>query len=176
MSDVTDTPKSRMTLFLTSKAPARPSSLQILTGFVGGLLSISILAFMAGHYHVPLIMAPFGATCVLLYALPDSPLAQPRSVIGGHLLSTFVGLVVFHLIGHGFWETGLAVGLAIGLMQFTRTIHAPAGADPIVVFLAGGLGWSFLFTPVFLGSVILVAVAFVVNNIGAGKSWPKYWW
>ena len=150
--------------------------MQILTGFVGGLLSISILAFMAGHYHVPLIMAPFGATCVLLYALPDSPLAQPRSVIGGHLLSTFVGLAVFHLIGYGFWEMGLAVGLAIGLMQFTRTIHAPAGADPIVVFLAGGLGWSFLFTPVLVGSVILVAIAFIVNNIGAVKNWPKYWW
>ena len=176
MNDVTDTNKSQMTLFLTSKAPARPSSLQILTGFVGGLLSISILVFMTGHYSVPLIMAPFGATCVLLYALPESPLAQPRSVIGGHLLSTFVGLAVFHLIGHGFWETGLAVGLAIGLMQFTRTIHAPAGADPIVVFLAGDLGWSFLLAPVFLDSVILVAIAFIVNNIGAVKNWPKYWW
>ena len=138
MSDVTDTPKSQMKLFLTSKAPVRPSSLQILTGFVGGMLSISILAFMAGHYHVPLIMAPFGATCVLLYALPESPLAQPRSVIGGHLLSTFVGFTVFHRIGYGFLEMGLAVGLAVGLMQFTRTIHAPAGADPIVVFWQGG--------------------------------------
>ncbi|CAM1658044.1 HPP [Bartonella choladocola] len=176
MSDLTDAPKSRMTLFLTSKTPARPSSLQILTGFAGGMVSILILAFMAGHYHVPLIMAPFGATCVLLYALPESPLAQPGSVIGGHLLSTFVGLAVFHLIGHGVWETGLAVGLAIGLMQFTRTIHAPAGADPIVVFLASCPGWSFLFAPVFLGSIILVAIAFVVNNIGAGKNWPKYWW
>ncbi|CAM1653170.1 HPP [Bartonella apihabitans] len=81
MSDLTDASKSQMTLFLTSKAPARPSSLQILTGFAGGMVSISILAFMAGHYHIPLIMAPFGATCVLLYALPESPLAQPRSVI-----------------------------------------------------------------------------------------------
>lgn len=147
-----------------------------LTGFAGGMLSISILAFLAGFYRVPLITAPFGATCVLLYALPESPLAQPRSVIGGHLLSTFIGLAVFQLLGPGFWEMELAVGLTIGLMQFTRTVHAPAGADPIVVFLAGGLSWSFLFTPVFIGSVALVAIAYVVNNTGTAKKWPKYWW
>lgn len=143
--------------------------MQILTGFAGGMLSISIQAFLAGFHHVPLFMAPFGATSNLLYALPESHLAQPRSVIGGHLLSTFIGLAVFQLLDLGFWEMGLSVGLTIGLMQFTGTVHSPAGADPIVVFLAGGLSCSFLFTPVFIGSVALMAIAYVVNNTGKAK-------
>ncbi len=75
------------------------------------------------------IMAPFGATCVILFAAPQSPLAQPRNVIVGHLLTAGVGLAMLYGVGNESWMIALAVGLAIMLMQVCRAVHPPAGAS-----------------------------------------------
>jgi CBS-domain-containing membrane protein len=93
-----------------------------------------------------------------VFALPDSPLARPRNVIGGHAISTLTGLIVYHTSGNHIWSLAIAVALSIYLMQLTDTLHPPAGADPIVVIVAGA-GWSFLFAPVIAGAVILVGIA-----------------
>lgn len=155
--------------------PARPSWRQIAIGLAGGALGIGLIALLTHWQHLPLLMAPLGATCVLLFAAADSPLAQPRSVVGGHLVSTLVGLLFLKYVGVGPWQMGLAVGLAIALMQATRTLHAPAGADPLVVLMSGKVGWSFLFAPVLAGALTLVLLALVVNNAGAARQWPRYW-
>lgn len=155
--------------------PARPSGWQIVAGLIGGSIGIGLIALLTRSHNLPLLMAPFGATCVLLFAAPDTPLAQPRNVIGGHLVSSLVGLLFLKYVGASPLEMGLAVGLAIALMQATRTLHAPAGADPLVVLMSGKAGWSFLFAPVFASAVILVAVAVVVNNVGKNRQWPRYW-
>ncbi len=155
--------------------PPRPNRWQIVAGLIGGSVGIGLIAALAHAQSLPLLMAPFGATCVLLFAAPDTPLAQPRNVIGGHLVSSLVGLLFLKYVGAGPLEMGLAVGLAIALMQATRTLHAPAGADPLVVLMSGKVGWSFLFAPVFASAVILVLVAIVVNNVGQNKQWPRYW-
>lgn len=120
-------------------------------------------------------MAPFGATCVLLFALPKSPLAQPRSIIGGHFISALTGLVVINLLGDGMIFIALSVGISIALMQLLRVVHAPAGANPILIIMSRTHDYWFLFTPVLSGAVLLVIVALIVNNIGAGVSWPNYW-
>ncbi|MCG7601576.1 HPP family protein [Halomonas sp. McH1-25] len=120
-------------------------------------------------------MAPFGATCVLLFAAPAAPLAQPRNVIGGHLISALVGMVILHLFGTGLWQMAVGVGVAIALMQLLRAVHPPAGANPLVVLTAGVEDWSFLITPVLVGSVILVLIALFINNVGTEKRWPHYW-
>ncbi|GGY24951.1 HPP family protein [Paludibacterium paludis] len=155
--------------------PARPAPKQILAGLAGGTLAIGALAQLADWQQAPWLMAPFGASCVLLFAVPDSPLAQPRSVIGGHLLASLVGLIVLKTLGAGPWTMALAVGLAIALMQASRTLHAPAGADPLVVLMSGKTGWGFLLLPVLTGSLLLVAVALLVNNCGRASRWPRYW-
>ncbi|KAF0811303.1 hypothetical protein IGB42_04236 [Andreprevotia sp. IGB-42] len=155
--------------------PARPGLWQILNGLIGGALGIGLVATLAELQHLPLLMAPFGATCVLLFAAPDTPLAQPRNVIGGHLVSSLVGLLFLKYVGTSPLEMGLAVGLAIALMQLTRTLHAPAGADPLVVLMAGKASWGFLIAPVLVSAVLLVLIALVVNNVGQGKQWPRYW-
>ncbi|GIZ16513.1 hypothetical protein RCZ15_24140 [Capnocytophaga catalasegens] len=80
-------------------------------------------------------MAPFGATCVLAFGVPNSPLAQPRNIIGGHLISTLIELLCLYLPGNQWYSLALGVGLSIGIMQLTKTTHPPAGADPIVVIL-----------------------------------------
>lgn len=161
------------TLFKSSAPPA-PSLKFTLISFVGAVIAIGATGWLSHASGTPWLMAAFGASCVLAFGVPDSPLAQPRSIIGGHLVSTQVGLVVLNTLGNSWWAGALAVGLALAAMQQTRTLHAPAGANPLVV-LAAGARLSFLFTPVLLGSIVIVAVAWVINNARNRASYPKYW-
>lgn len=141
---------------------------------LGAAVAIGLLGGLTQWSGAPWLMAPFGASCVLVFGLPDSPLAQPRSVLGGHVLSTLVGLLVLHSLGGSWWAQGLAVGLALAVMQQTRTVHAPAGANPLVV-LALQPGWDFVLLPVLAGAVVVVALAWGVNNTRAQGSYPRYW-
>lgn len=146
-----------------------------LMGFVGGLVTIGLLSLLTEMTSAVWIMAPFGASCVLAFGIWDAPLSQPRNIVGGHLVSTFVGLLFFHTFGDSMWVVGLAVGTAIAAMMLTRTTHPPAGADPIVVILAGS-GWSFLVTPVLVGSVLVVLVAMIINNLHRDRRYPTFWY
>jgi CBS-domain-containing membrane protein len=155
--------------------PPVPPMKQIINGLIGGGLGIGIVAALTKSYHLPLLMAPLGASCFLLFGASDAPFAQPRNVVFGHFLSSLVGLIFLKYFGVGPLEMGAAVGIAIAMMLFTRTSHPPAGADPLVVMVAGNLSWSFLLTPVLASTVILVVIALVVNNVGKDRSWPRYW-
>ena len=127
-------------------------------------LAIAILAYLDQYIEGSLwLMAPFGATTVLVFALPDSPLAQPRNVIFGHLLAATVGLIFVKFVGVYPWSLGLATGVAISLMLITKTTHPPAGANPILVMLLNP-GWGFLLTPVLVGAVILAALGYLLNR------------
>jgi len=114
-------------------------------------------------------MAPFGATAALACAAPDSPLAQPRSIIGGHLLSALVGFLVLHTIGATLLGESAAVAGAIALMLATGTFHAPAGATPLVVLLTSP-DLDFVLMPVLAGSALLVLVALLLNNLPSRPS------
>lgn len=131
---------------------------------LGALIAVLVLLAFEHTTDLTMLMAPFGASCVIVFALPDSPLARPRNVIGGHAISALTGLIVYHTFGNHMWSIAIAVALSVYLMQVTGTIHPPAGADPIVVILAGA-GWSFLFTPVLAGAVILVGLAAVYRQL-----------
>ncbi|MHB0775048.1 HPP family protein [Halomonas sp. WWR20] len=115
---------------------------------------------------VSLLMAPFGVTCVLLFA---TPLAQPRNVVGGHLVSALAGLLALHWLGTGPLAMGGGVGVAIALMQFLRVVHPPAGANPLVIIMTGIADVHFLLTPVLSGSLILVLIALLINNLGKAR-------
>lgn len=154
----------------------KPNGAQLLKSLVGSTLGIGAVAWLSAYTGYELLMAAFGATCVLLFAIPDAPLAQPRNVIGGHLLATLVGLVFFQFGWDSHFAMGLSVGLAIALMMATQTLHPPAGGNPIVVLLSAHMGWSFLIFPVLVGAVVLVALAIIVNNIARPVRWPRYWW
>jgi CBS-domain-containing membrane protein len=138
---------------------------------LGGFIVIFILAQATANLHTALLIAPFGASCVLVFAIPQSPLAQPRNVIGGHLISAFVGVAVYALFGAEPWSFGLAVGLAIAAMELTGTLHPPAGADPIVVLLAKA-GWSFLLLPVLGGAIVIVAIGFLYHRGLSRRIYP----
>lgn len=157
-----------------SAAPAVPSPAFVLASMAGAIVAIALTGWLTQVSGYPWQMAPFGASCVLAFGLPDSPLAQPRSIVGGHLVASLVGLAVLAMLGDGWLAAGIAVGMALALMQITRTVHAPAGADPLVV-LASHAGADFLLTPVLAGSVIIVLVALVANNLRQRGSYPRYW-
>lgn len=138
---------------------------------LGGALAIWVLAALTQSLTQPLLIAPFGASCVLLFALPASPLARPRNVIGGHVLSALVGLLVLTLVGDGILAMGLGVGLAIAAMQVTGTLHPPAGGNPLVVIMTGA-GWSFLALPILAGAATLVTLAFLYHRLISKRAWP----
>lgn len=149
----------------------RKNGLQALVSGLGGALAIWFLATLTQSLEQLLLIAPFGASCVLLFALPGSPLARPRNVIGGHFLSALVGLLVLTFIGDGVVAMGIGVGLAVGVMQISGTLHPPAGGDPLVVILTGA-GWSFLAVPVLAGTVILCCVAWIYHRFISKRAWP----
>lgn len=128
----------------------------------------------------PWLLPSFGGSCVILFGMPRGIMAQPRSFLGGHVLSSITG-ILFQL-GHRslggpveLW-VALAVGTALAVMALTRTIHSPAGANPVVVFVEGA-SWGFLATPLLPGLAVLFLVAYAANNLprpwGAGP-WPRF--
>lgn len=121
------------------------------------------------------LMAPFGATMVILFGLPESPLAQPRNILLGHLLTSAIGLGVVTLLGVSPWTLGLAVGLAVAAMLVTNTTHPPAGANPLLVMLTGE-SWDFLLAPVTLGALLILVFGFVYHRLISGVSYPKRWY
>ncbi|RGP53899.1 HPP family protein [Pseudomonas abyssi] len=159
---------------LHSGAPPAPPLTFIALSSLGALIAIAITGGLSVVSGIPWLMAPFGASCVLAFGVPDSPLAQPRAVIGGHLVATAVGLAVAALLGDGWLACAVGVALALAAMQLTRTLHAPAGADPLVVIIAHA-PLSYLVSPVLVGSLVIVLTAWAVNNLRSPRSYPKYW-
>jgi len=154
--------------------PPRASLQQIGFVWLGGFIAAAVLGLLAYASSQPLILGSFGATIFVLFILPDTPFAQPRNVIGGHLISTLAGLVFYHLVSPEWWSMALALATALSLMQLFRVAHPPAGSNPFIVFLAAA-DWSFLIMPTLIGAVLLVIVALFYNNLSNQRSYPKYW-
>ncbi|NMH65687.1 HPP family protein [Shewanella salipaludis] len=138
----------------------------------GAMLCITILAALDRIQDSSLwLMAPFGASMVILFGLPDSPLAQPKNIFFGHVLTTLVGLSVLSCLGVSPLTLGLGVGLALTLMMLTGTLHPPAGANPLLVMLTAP-GWGFVLDPVACGALLILAVGWVYHNLICGHAYP----
>ena len=155
---------------LLRQQPGQPLAVVLKAG-VGGLLAIGAVAWLSHVTGNPLLMAPFGATCVLLFSVPNSPLSQPANVIGGHLVSTAIGLLLHMFLPVEWWSLGLAVGLTIAAMAVLRVTHPPAGADPLVVFFDNP-GWGYLGFPVAFGSVALILIAWLFHHLPPRVGYP----
>ena len=158
----------------------RSQFLAVVAGGVGGAIAIAIMELFSARAAFPLVAIPFATSIVLVLGTPKAEPAQPRPLIGGHLVSTLVGLLVVKLCGPAPWAAALAVGLAIVAMHLTGTFHPPAGIDPLVV-VVNDMSWSFLAVPVGAGALMLALFAFVWHNIVArgpnkGDTWPTRWW
>jgi CBS-domain-containing membrane protein len=151
--------------------------------WLGAALSIGITAALSAEFFEPrdsvLIIGSFGASAVLVCGAIRSPLAQPRSLIGGHLISAVIGVASFKLVGDNFVAAGLSVSLAIAAMTVTDTLHPPGGATALIAVVGGetihNLGFFFVLIPAELGALLLLLVALVVNNIPKARRYPLYW-
>ncbi len=149
--------------------------LAILAGASGGAVAIGAMEYFATRSTMPIMAVPFATSIVLVLGSPEVDAAQPRALIGGHLISTVVGLLVLQLVGPAPWAAALAVGLAMVAMHATRTFHPPAGIDPLLV-VVNAMPWSFLLVPVAAGAFLLALFAYGWHLAVRRFDWPTRWW
>ena len=147
-----------------------------------GLAAVGILHFKyLDPQGMMFVIGSFGASAVLIYGAIRSPLAQPRNLIGGHILSALVGVTAFRLFGQEPWLAGaLAVSTAIALMHLTSTLHPPGGATALIAVIGGdsvhNLGYGYVWMPTALGAFVMLLVALIINNLPKNRRYPEFWW
>lgn len=149
--------------------------LAVFAGAAGGAVAIGAMEFFAARSEMPVMAIPFATSIVLVLGSPEADAAQPRALIGGHLISSVVGLLVLTLVGPQPWAAALAVGLAMVAMHAARAFHPPAGIDPLLI-VVNALPWSFLVVPVAAGALALAAFAYVWHLAVRRYDWPARWW
>ncbi|MBI4830169.1 MAG: HPP family protein [Candidatus Lindowbacteria bacterium] len=167
-----------------SRSPARAHMADIFWSWVGAFLGIAAVAYinfskLAQTDQVYLI-ASFGASAVLLYGVVESPLAQPRNLVGGHVLSALIGVSFFHLLGSQTWLAAAgAVATAIAVMHVSKTLHPPGGATALIAVIGSdqihALGYRYALIPAGLGALIMLVIALFVNNIPHHRRYPHFW-
>ncbi|WP_260605793.1 HPP family protein [Streptomyces sp. WAC01280] len=153
--------------------PPRPRPRVLLVGTGAAVTALLLLVSVGTLLHQPLLIPPLAASMALVAGAPDLPLSQPRSVVGGQLLSALTGFAVLAVAGPGLWGAAVAGGLALGVMMCARTPHSPAAATAVIVALQSPPFWSFLGL-LALASLLLVAVG-LAGARAAGRTYPAYW-
>jgi CBS-domain-containing membrane protein len=167
-----------------TQSPPRVGMVEILWSWLGSFLGIAFVGLI--HYKLVdqtaliMIIGSFGASAVLIYGAIRSPLAQPRNLIGGHVLSAVIGVTAFQLIGGQLWlASALAVSTAIALMHVTKTLHPPGGATALIAVIGGDgvhqLGYLYAIVPAGLGALLMLIVALLINNIAPNRRYPEFW-
>jgi CBS domain-containing membrane protein len=154
--------------------------------FVGSFIGIGLIGYLQSRSFSDLdnlfLIGSFGASSVLIYGVIQSPLAQPRNLIGGHLICAFVGVTIRYLVPEVWFAAALAVSSSIVLMQITRTLHPPGGATALIAIIGSekikSLGYMYLISPVLSGVAILLIVALFFNNITSHRRYPvnRHWY
>ncbi|MFV9551204.1 HPP family protein [Algibacter sp. PT7-4] len=148
-----------------------------ISAFVGiGLIALTQSFFLTKAESIFLI-GSFGASSVLIYGAIQSPLSQPRNLIGGHILSALVGVTVYKIFPDVIWFTApLAVSFSIVLMQVTKTLHPPGGATALIAIIGSDkikdLGYLYVLSPVLTGTLILFFIGLIFNNITKNRAYP----
>ena len=149
--------------------------------FLGAFAGIGLIGFLQSTKFSEtdnvFLIGSLGASAVLIFGSPNSPLAQPRNLLGGHLISAFIGVAIQLLIPNQLWlSSALAVSTSIVLMQITKTMHPPGGATALIANIGSqkikNLGFYYILSPVLNGVLILLVTALIVNNIPKGRSYP----
>lgn len=151
--------------------------------FLGAFFGIGIIAFLQSQYLFEqeniFLIGSFGASSVLIYGAIQSPLAQPRNLIGGHVISAIIGVTIFKIFPDIIWLSApLAVAISIVAMQYTKTLHPPGGATALIAVSSTGkipeLGFWYVLSPVLSGCLILLLVALIFNNLTKNRTYPNH--
>jgi CBS-domain-containing membrane protein len=166
------------------QSPPQVGPSEVVWSWVGsflGIAAVSLIHFkLLDHASLMMIIGSFGASAVLIYGAIRSPLAQPRNLLGGHILSAFIGVTAFQWLGGEPWlAASVAVSTAIALMHLTRTLHPPGGATALIAVIGGesvhNLGYLYVVMPAALGAGVMLLVALIVNNIPKSRKYPEFW-
>lgn len=167
-----------------AKSPPAVAPSELVWSWLGAMTGIGICGYLSSQYFEPrdmtFLIGSFGASAVLVYGAIKSPLAQPRNLIGGHILSGLIGVACWQLFGGTIWvAAALGVSLAIVAMLATKTLHPPGGATALIAVVGGArihdLGFYYVLVPAGAGALILLVVALVVNNLCKNRRYPEYW-
>ncbi len=168
----------------TRGSPPRVSNQEIIWSWIGAFIGIAGVGWLDQRFFtgmdMTLMIGSFGASAVLIYGAVRSPLAQPRNLLGGHVLSALIGVSCWKLLNQDPWlAQAVAVATAIAVMHLTRTLHPPGGATALIAVIGSDqvhtLGYLFVLIPATLGPLILLVVALVVNNIPGTRRYPEVW-
>jgi CBS-domain-containing membrane protein len=168
----------------TSKSPPAVSIEEIIWAWIGAFLGIAVVAYLNyskfENTDLVMIVGSFGASAVLIYGAIKSPLAQPRNLIGGHVLSAITGVACYQLLNQYMWlASAMAVATSIALMHATKTLHPPGGATALIAVIGGekihALGYLYAIIPVGAGATIMLAIALLINNIPKKRRYPEFW-
>lgn len=160
------------------------SGRDIFWSWLGSALGIASCGALSSLFFEPrdttLLIGSFGASAVLVYAAIKSPLAQPRNLVGGHVISALVGVAAYQSLGHVIWlAAALAVSVAIVAMLISKTLHPPGGATALIAVIGGPdihqLGFWFALAPAGAGALVLLLVALLVNNLAGHRRYPQHW-
>lgn len=142
---------------------------------IGATAAISGALLLVADEGSPFLLASLGGSTVFLFALTETEAAQPRALFGGHLGGALIGIGAFQLFGDALWVSATAVVLTMLFMVLTRTVHPPAGANPLFM-VHNHAGAGVLFNPVGLGVGTLFLVAYLWSRLRPGRSYPVNWW
>ena len=154
---------------------------ELFWSFIGALFGIGIIAFIQSstlpETDTIFLIGSFGASSVLVFGAIQSPMAQPRNLIGGHIISAFIGVTIFKLFPEIIWVTApLAVATSIVIMQLTKTLHPPGGATALIAVVGSekikSLGYFYVISPVTTGALLLLITALIFNNITNYRTYP----
>ncbi len=172
-------PLRRLLPYLVSDATPLSTAEKLRSAF-SAFFALLVVAWVSSLFlhgaGLPMMVASMGATAVILFATPHSPLAQPWPVVGGHLISAFIGVTCAKLVPEMWFSAALAVALSILAMHFSRSLHPPGGASALLPVLGNNYvhsdGYHFLVAPLGLNLLILFVMALAVNNLIPGHRWP----
>jgi CBS-domain-containing membrane protein len=168
----------------TTRSPPGVGLSEIIWSWIGAFWGIAFVAFI--NYDIfqgtdlVMIIGSFGASAVLIYGAIRSPLAQPRNLIGGHVISAIIGVTMYKLLYSHMWmAAAIAVATAIAVMHATKTLHPPGGATALIAIIGSqkvhNLGYLYVILPVGLGAIIMLVVALLINNIPKSRRYPEFW-
>ncbi|MDH4283807.1 MAG: HPP family protein [Gallionellaceae bacterium] len=153
----------------------RHPAIRLLWCTIGVATGIIAALTLTGPPVIPFLLVSLGGSAVFLFGLTRAAAAQPRALFGGHLGGAFIGIACYHAMGDALWVYALAEVLALSFMLITKTVHPPAGANPILMIYVHA-GWSALWQPVLLGVLSLAAIAAAWSRLYPGLvHYPVAW-
>lgn len=167
-----------------TKSPPLVSLSEIFWSWLGAFLGIALVAYMNFNWlektDMVMIIGSFGASAVLIYGAIKSPLAQPRNLIGGHIISAIIGVTCYQLFHEYLWfASALAVATAIAVMHATKALHPPGGATSLIAVIGSqkihNLGYLYALIPAGFGACVMLVVALIINNIPKNRQYPEFW-